>query len=40
MSDDQMLREHKATFDGFIKVSVVSTVVIVISLALMAAFLV
>ena len=40
MSDDEMLREHKATFDGFIKVSVISTIVIVITLALMAIFLV
>ena len=39
MSDDEMLREHRQTFDGFIKVSVWSTVVIVISLALMAIFL-
>lgn len=39
MSDEQMLREHQETFNGFIKVSVYSTVVIIIGLALMAAFL-
>ena len=39
MSEDEMLKEHRATFDGFVKLSVYSTVVIVISLALMAIFL-
>ena len=39
MSDDEMLREHRATFDGFIKVSIWSTVLIIISLILMAIFL-
>ena len=39
MSDDQMLTEHRRTFDGFIRVSVISTAVIVVALLLMAAFL-
>ena len=40
MSDDEMLREHRETFDGFIKVSVWSTALIVLTLVLMALFLV
>ena len=39
MSDDELLREHRETFDGFIKISIWSTVLIIITLALMAIFL-
>lgn len=39
MSDDELLREHRETFNGFVKGSIWSTVLIVISLALMAIFL-
>ena len=40
MSDDQMLAEHRKTFDGFVKVSVVCSVLVAVTLLLMAAFLV
>lgn len=39
MTDDELLREHKEAFDGFVKLSIWSTVLVVISLALMAIFL-
>ena len=39
MSDDQMLREHRQTFNGFVRGSTISSVVIVITLVLMALFL-
>ena len=39
MSDDQMLREHRATFSGFVRGSTISSVIIVITLVLMALFL-
>ncbi len=40
MSDDQMLAEHKKTFDGFVKISTICTVAVAVLLLLMAAFLV
>jgi hypothetical protein len=40
MNDEQMLREHKKTFDGFVKISFWFSVHVVILLALMAFFLV
>ena len=39
MSDDELLREHRASFDGFVKLTVWSTVFVLITLALMAIFL-
>ena len=39
MADDEMLKDHKGTFDGFVKGSVYSTVAVVITLVLMAIFL-
>lgn len=40
MSDDEMLLEHKRTYNGFVAGSVYSAVGIIIVLALMALFLV
>ena len=39
MSDDQMLAEHRKTFDGFVKASVICTVLTAVTLLLLAAFL-
>lgn len=39
-NDDQMLKEHQKTFDGFIKLITYSTIGIVVVLAGMALFLV
>ena len=39
MSDDEMLREHQESFNSFVRLSTISSVVIVIALVLMALFL-
>jgi hypothetical protein len=39
MSDDQLLREHQTNWKGFVRFITVSTVFVVIVLALMAIFL-
>lgn len=39
MSDDQLLREHQQIWKGFVRFISISTVLVVISLALMALFL-
>ena len=39
MSEDELLRNNRATFNGFVKGSVWSTVIIIITLVLLAAFL-
>ncbi len=39
MSDDPMLKEHKATYHGFVRLVTVSTVAVAVVLALMAMFL-
>lgn len=39
MADDQMLKEHQQTWNGFCRLLLWSVVAIVITLALMAAFL-
>mgnify|MGYP000002911487 FL=1 len=39
MSDDQLLREHQQIWKGFVRFITISTVLVVISLALMAVFL-
>ena len=39
MADDQMLREHRRTYESFVKGSAVSAAVILLILALMAIFL-
>ena len=39
MTDEAMLREHRATYDGFVRLMTWSTVLVVITLALMAIFL-
>ena len=39
MSDDQLLREHQQIWKGFTRFITVSTVAVVITLALMAIFL-
>ena len=40
MSDDSMLQERKQTYNGFVRLIVVTTAAIVVTLALMALFLV
>jgi hypothetical protein len=40
MSDDQMLHEHQKTWHGFVKLIQYSTAAVVITLVLMAIFLV
>ncbi len=40
MSDDSMLQERKQTYNGFVRVIVVTTAATVVTLALMALFLV
>ena len=39
MSDDQLLREHQANWKGFVRFITISTVLVVITLGLMAIFL-
>lgn len=39
MADDQMLREHQRIWKGFVRFITISTVLVVIALALMALFL-
>ena len=39
MSDESMLQEHKATYIGFVRLVTWSTVAVVITLILMALFL-
>lgn len=39
MADDQLLREHQQNWKGFVRLFTVSTVFVVIVLALMAIFL-
>ena len=39
MSDDRLLEEHKQSWEGFIKLTVWSTVFVVLVLVLMAIFL-
>jgi hypothetical protein len=39
MADDEMLMEHKKTYDGFIRLILWSTAACAVSLALMAIFL-
>jgi len=39
MSDESMLQEHRATYVNFVRLFTYSTVAVVISLALMAFFL-
>ncbi|MDJ0610664.1 MAG: aa3-type cytochrome c oxidase subunit IV [Kiloniellales bacterium] len=39
MSDDQMLKEHQATWDGFTKLILWSTVAIVITLIILGLWL-
>ncbi len=38
MSDDPMLQERKVTYDSFVRLLTVSTVAVVVVLALMAMF--
>ena len=40
MADDEMLKSHQETFKGFVKISIYSTVFVIIVLAGMALFLV
>ena len=40
MTDDQLLREHQQSWNGFCKLLLYSTIAIVITLALMGIFLV
>ena len=39
MTDDELLRDHRTTFNGFVKWSVWSTAFVIITLVLMAIFL-
>ncbi len=39
MSDDPMLKEHKATYHSFVRLVTVSTIAVAVVLALMAMFL-
>lgn len=39
-NDDQMLKEHQKTFDGFVKLATYSTIGVAVVLAGMALFLV
>lgn len=39
MAEDQMLRDHERTWGGFVKLIVYSTAAVVVTLALMAIFL-
>lgn len=40
MSDDKMLQEHRKTWHDFVKLTVISTAVVVLVLSLMGIFLV
>ncbi len=39
MNDETMLEEHEQTYHGFVRLLTISTIVVVVSLALMALFL-
>ena len=39
MSDDSMLKAHRATYAGFVRLIIYSTAIVVIALILMAIFL-